>query len=141
MADFFDTLMSDYGDRQALERKQNKAKFYDFMKENGFDFNDITDEVPGFDRLPKSLIPVMQNNTDEFHKFNHLLSKLEKEGICTVADAAVYLHTDYLEVPQVLKCLDELNFYAMKTEFLKRYRLQLEKKSETTLLDFLDADF
>lgn len=138
--DYFDTLLSDYGDRKSLERKQNKAKFYKAMKENGFDFDDITSDYAGFDRLPKSLIPVLQNDTDEFHKFNCVLSKLDKEGICQVADAMVYLITDYLEVPQAQKCIDELNFYTMKTEFQQRYKLQLDTPTESSLLDFLDAD-
>jgi len=135
--DYFDTLLTDWDDRQALERKQNKTNFYNLMKEKGFDFTDIDDAS----RLPKSLIPVIQNDTDAFAAFNQALSDLNKSRQVPVADAVTYLISDFLEVPIALKCLNELNYYAVKTELLKRYRIQLNKQpKETTLLDFLDAD-
>ncbi len=135
--DYFDTLLTDWDDRQALERKQNKTKFYNLMKEKGFDFTDIDDAS----RLPKSLIPVIQNDTDAFAAFNQALSDLNKTRQVPVADAVTYLISDFLEVPIALKCLNELNYYAVKTELLKRYRIQLNKQpKDTTLLDFLDAD-
>jgi hypothetical protein len=137
MMDYFDTLLTDWDDRQALERKQNKTNFYNLMKEKGFDFTDIDDAS----RLPKSLIPVIQNDTDAFAAFNQALSDLNKSRQVPVADAVTYLISDFLEVPIALKCLNELNYYAVKTELLKRYRIQLNKQpKETTLLDFLDAD-
>lgn len=135
--DYFNTLLTDWDDRQALERKQNKTNFYNLMKEKGFDFTDIDDAS----RLPKSLIPVIQNDTDAFAAFNQALSDLNKSRQVLVADAVTYLISDFLEVPIALKCLNELNYYAVKTELLKRYRIQLNKQpKETTLLDFLDAD-
>ncbi len=135
--DYFDTLLTDWDDRQALERKQNKTKFYNLMKEKGFDFTDIDDAS----RLPKSLIPVIQNDTDALAAFNQALSDLNKTRQVPVADAVTYLISDFLEVPIALKCLNELNYYAVKTELLKRYRIQLNKQpKDTTLLDFLDAD-
>ena len=135
--DYFDTLLTDWDDRQALERKQNKTNFYNLMKEKGFDFTDIDDAS----RLPKSLIPVIQNDTDAFAAFNQALSDLNKSRQVPVADAVTYLISDFLEVPIALKCLNELNYYAVKTELLKRYRIQLNKQpKETTLLAFLDAD-
>lgn len=135
--DYFNTLLTDWDDRQALERKQNKTNFYNLMKEKGFDFTDIDDAS----RLPKSLIPVIQNDTDAFAAFNQALSDLNKSRQVPVADAVTYLISDFLEVPIALKCLNELNYYAVKTELLKRYRIQLNKQpKETTLLDFLDAD-
>lgn len=135
--DYFDTLLTDWDDRQALERKQNKTNFYNLMKEKGFDFTDIDDAS----RLPKSLIPVIQNDTDAFAAFNQALSDLNKSRQVPVADAVTYLISDFLEVPIALKCLNELNYYAVKTELLKRYRIQLNKQpKDTTLLDFLDAD-
>lgn len=135
--DYFDTLLTDWDDRQALERKQNKTNFYNLMKEKGFDFTVIDDAS----RLPKSLIPVIQNDTDAFAAFNQALSDLNKSRQVLVADAVTYLISDFLEVPIALKCLNELNYYAVKTELLKRYRIQLNKQpKETTLLDFLDAD-
>lgn len=135
--DYFDTLLTDWDDRQALERKQNKTNFYNLMKEKGFDFTDIDDAS----RLPKSLIPVIQNDTDAFAAFNQALSDLNKTRQVPVADAVTYLISDFLEVPIALKCLNELNYYAVKTELLKRYRIQLNKQpKDTTLLDFLDAD-
>lgn len=135
--DYFNTLLTDWDDRQALERKQNKTNFYNLMKEKGFDFTVIDDAS----RLPKSLIPVIQNDTDAFAAFNQALSDLNKSRQVLVADAVTYLISDFLEVPIALKCLNELNYYAVKTELLKRYRIQLNKQpKETTLLDFLDAD-
>jgi hypothetical protein len=107
------------------------------MKEKGFDFTDIDDAS----MLPKSLIPVIQNDTDAFAAFNQALSDLNKSRQVPVADAVTYLISDFLEVPIALKCLNELNYYAVKTELLKRYRIQLNKQpKDTTLLDFLDAD-
>lgn len=135
--DYFDTLLTDWDDRQSLERKQNKTKFYNLMKERGFDLSDIDDAS----RLPKTLIPVIQNNTDAFAAFNQALADLNRKKLVPVADSVTYLITDFLEVPIALKCLDELNYYAVKTELLKRYRIQLDKQPKgTTLLDFLDAD-
>lgn len=135
--DYFDTLLTDWDNRQSLERKQHKTKFYKLMKERGFDLADVDDET----RLPKSLIPVIHNNTDSFAAFNQALADLNRKKLIPVVDSVTYLIADFLEVQVAIKCLDELNYYAVKTELLKRYPVQLDKQPKsTTLLDFLDAD-
>lgn len=135
--DFFDTLITDWDDCQTLERKQNKTNFYKLMAERGFDLTDVDETT----RLPKSLIPVMQNNVDAFAAFNQALSDLNKQKLISLADSVTYLISDFLEVPAVLRCLDELNYYAVKNELTKRYRIQLDKAANgNSLLDFLDAN-
>lgn len=134
---FFDTLIADCDDSQTLERKQNKTNFYKLMAEHGFDLADIDETT----RLPKSLIPVTQNNVDAFAAFNQALSDLNKQKLVPLADSVTYLISDFLEAPVVLRCLDELNYYAVRTELMKRYRIQLNKAQRgNSLLDFLDAD-
>lgn len=142
--DYFDTLLADYGDMTALERKQQKELFYSLMKEKGFDFDDITDDPVSSarSRLPKSLIPVLDNSTEEFHLFNAALADLNKRKLISTADAVVYLIQDYLPETDAIKMLDELNYIAVTNELKKRFRLIVEKKQqgEFSLLDFLDED-
>ena len=133
--DFFDLLLTDWEDGQVLERKQNKAAFYKMMKERGFDFNDI-DEMT---RLPKSLEPILSGDADVMHKFNAAIANLHKNKIVNIVDSLIYLVTDYLDEKYILKILDELNFYTLKQELLKRFHVKMDEP-KTTLLDFLDAD-
>lgn len=133
--DFFDLLLTDWEDGQVLERKQNKAAFYKMMKERGFDFNDI-DEMT---RLPKSLEPILSGDADVMHKFNAAIANLHKNKIVNIVDSLIYLVTDYLDEKYILKILDELNFYTLKQELLKRFHVKMDEP-KTSLLDFLDAD-
>lgn len=62
-------------DGEGLSNSQNtKDKFFKIMRNNGFDFSDIDEAT----KLPKFLIPVIDNDTEPFNKFNILLSKLHK---------------------------------------------------------------
>jgi hypothetical protein len=133
--DFFDLLLTDWEDGQVLERKQNKTAFYKLMKERGFDFDDIDEST----RLPKSLEPVFEGDADNLHKFNAAIAELHKKKMVNIVDSLIYLTADYLDEKQVLKFLDELNFYILKQELLKRFHIKKDKP-ETSLLDFLDAD-
>ena len=133
--DFFDLLLTDWEDGQVLERKQNKAAFYKMMKERGFDFNDIDEST----RLPKSLEPILSGDADVMHKFNAAIANLHKNKIVNIVDSLIYLVTDYLDEKYILKILDELNFYTLKQELLKRFHIKMDEP-KTTLLDFLDAD-
>ena len=73
------------------------------------------------------------------HKFNAAIADLHKKKLINITDSLIYLTTDYLDEKQVLKYLDELNFYTLKQELLKRFHVKKDKP-ETSLLEFLDAD-
>ena len=133
--DYFDSLLSDWEDGQSLERKQNKSGFYKLMKERGFDFDDVDE----YSRLLKSLEPVIDGDADDLHNFNAAIADLHKKKLINITDSLIYLTTDYLDEKQVLKYLDELNFYTLKQELLKRFHVKKDKP-ETSLLEFLDAD-
>lgn len=137
---YFDTLFTEYGDRQALEKKQNRHIFYTMMKERGFNFEDV-DELT---RLPKFFGPVLEADADALHKFNAALADINKKSKDTgieLVDAVIYLTTDYLKEDTILKFIDEINFHTIRTQFINRYHMQdAHKSSEPTLLDFLDAD-
>lgn len=129
----FDSLMSDWEDSQALERKQNRASFYGFMKERGFDFEDVDETT----RLPKSLEPVLEGDADDLHKFNAALHDIHKKKLINISDAVIYLTSDYFEEKTMLKLLDEMNHYLLSQELLKRYHIKQEE-SETSLMDFFE---
>lgn len=126
-------LCYDYTDN-ALNKKSYKEKFFNLLAKNGFDFTDIDDAT----RLPKSLLPVISNDTDPFNKFNICLSKLNKDKEVNILDAVCFLVSDYLDAPVALKCLDEMNFIAVKTELQKRFKIKTkEKNQDFSLLDYL----
>jgi hypothetical protein len=131
--DYFNSLLSDWEDGQALERKQNRATFYKFMKERGFDFEDIDE----YTRLPKSIVPVTEGDADDLHKFNAAIADLHKKKLVNIADSLTYLTGDYFDEKSMLKYLDELNFYSLKQELLKRHHLKKEE-NESTLMDFFE---
>ena len=102
---------------------------------NYLDFDDVDE----YSRLPKSLEPVIDGDADDLHKFNAAIADLHKKKLINITDSLIYLTTDYLDEKQVLKYLDELNFYTLKQELLKRFHVKKDKP-ETSLLEFLDAD-
>ena len=64
------------------------------------------------------------------------LSKYKKK-LVNIADSLTYLTGDYLDEKSMLKYLDELNFYSLKQELLKRHHLKKEE-NESTLMDFFE---
>jgi hypothetical protein len=129
-----DALISnDYTDT-ALNKKSYKEKFFNLLAKNGFDFSDIDDAT----HLPKSLLPVMANDTEPFNKFNICLSNLNKDKEVNILDAVCFLVSDYLDAPIALKCLDEMNFIAVKNELQKRFKIKSQEKGQDfSLLDYL----
>lgn len=129
-----DALISnDYNDN-ALNKKNHKEKFYNLLAKNGFDFSDIDDAT----RLPKSLLPVISNDTDLFNKFNICLAEFNKNKEVSILDAMSYIVNDYLEAPIALKCLDEMNFIALKNELQQRFQMKSEEEEQDfSLLDYL----
>jgi uncharacterized protein Smg (DUF494 family) len=129
-----DALISnDYTDT-ALNKKSYKEKFFNLLAKNGFDFSDIDDAT----HLPKSLLPVMANDTEPFNKFNICLSNFNKDKEVNILDAVCFLVSDYLDAPIALKCLDEMNFIAVKNELQKRFKIKSqEKEQDFSLLDYL----
>ena len=82
-----DALISnDYTDT-ALNKKSYKEKFFNLLAKNGFDFSDIDDAT----HLPKSLLPVMANDTEPFNKFNICLSNFNKDKEVNILDAVCFL--------------------------------------------------
>lgn len=129
-----DALISnDYTDT-ALNKKSYKEKFFNLLAKNGFDFSDIDDAT----HLPKSLLPVMANDTEPFNKFNICLSNFNKNKEVNILDAVCFLVSDYLDAPIALKCLDEMNFIAVKNELQKRFKIKSQEKGQDfSLLDYL----
>lgn len=118
---------TDY-DISVLEENANKKNFYDYMKKNGLDFDDV-DEVS---KLPKFIVE-MSKNIDTFNHFNNVLYKLNKENKINIVDSMIILVTDYLEPNQVKKLLDEMNFYLLTNELKKRYKIG---KIDTGMFEF-----
>jgi hypothetical protein len=104
------------------------------MRLNGFDFSDIDETT----KLPKFLIPVIDNVTEDFNKFNILLAKLHKNKEVNILEALSILVEDYLEPPMALKCLDELNYVALTTELKEKFKIKTTEKQELSILDFLN---
>lgn len=122
-------------DGELLSDSQNiKEKFFKVMRLNGFDFSDIDETT----KLPKFLIPVIDNVTEEFNKFNILLAKLHKNKEVNILEALSILVEDYLEPPMALKCLDELNYVALTTELKEKFKIKTAEKQELSILDFLN---
>lgn len=130
---FFDTFSSDTADEVTIDKSQFKTELLTRLKEGGFDFEDIDED----ERLPKSLIPVLANEPEAFYKFNALLSTLHKEREINIVDAVCVLEHDLLKAEDVLKCLDELNYYIVTQELLKRHKIRQEEEA-SSILDFLD---
>lgn len=122
-------------DGELLSDSQNiKEKFFKVMRLNGFDFSDIDETT----KLPKFLIPVIDNVTEDFNKFNILLAKLHKNKEVNILEALSILVEDYLEPPMALKCLDELNYVALTTELKEKFKIKTTEKQELSILDFLN---
>jgi len=129
-----DALISDDYTDTALNKKSYKEKFFNLLAKNGFDFSDIDDAT----HLPKSLLPVMANDTEPFNKFNICLSNFNKDKEVNILDAVCFLVSDYLDAPIALKCLDEMNFIAVKNELQKRFKIKSQEKGQDfSLLDYL----
>jgi hypothetical protein len=130
----FDALISNEYTDTALNKKSYKEKFFNLLAKNGFDFSDIDDAT----HLPKSLLPVIANDTEPFNKFNICLSNLNKDKEVNILDSVCFLVNDYLDAPIALKCLDEMNFIAVKNELQKRFNIKnKEKEQDFSLLDYL----
>lgn len=130
----FDNFISDEFNELSINKKGYKEKFFSLLAADGFDFSDIDDAT----RLPKSLIPVIANDTEPFNKFNICLSKLHKFKVINILDAVSFLISDYLEAPIALKCLDEMNYITVKNELQKKFKIRnQEENQELSLLDFL----
>ena len=80
----------------------------------------------------------MANDTEPFNKFNICLSNLNKDKEVNILDAVCFLVSDYLDAPIALKCLDEMNFIAVKNELQKRFKIKSQEKGQDfSLLDYL----
>lgn len=137
----FDSLICDEYNDTAMNKKNYKDRFLSILSNNGFDFNDIDDST----RLPKSLLPVISNNDgpEPFNKFNLCLSNMHKNNEVNILDAVSFLVNDYLDAPIALKCLDEMNFIALKNELQKKYKIKQnndddDEHEELSILDFLE---
>ena len=106
----------------------DKKNFYDYMKKNGLDFDDVDD----VSKLPKFIVE-MSKNIDTFNHFNNVLYTLNKENKINIVDSIIILVTDYLEPNQVKKLLDEMNFYLLTNELKKRYKIG---KIDTGMFEF-----
>ena len=130
-----ETLFTKDYDDIGLDKRNYKETFYSLMGDNGFDFTDIDNES----KLPKSLLPVIANETEAFNMFNNVLSKLYKNKQIDIIDAVAFLVNDYLDASVVLKCLDEMNFLVLKNELQEKYGIkqEVEEDENLSIMDFL----
>lgn len=120
-----------------LEKESLKKKFFKLMSLNGFDFSDIDDAS----KLPKVLIPVINNDTEPFNKFNIVLAKLNKEKEISILDVMAIIVNDYLDPVIALKCLDELNYITLSNELKGKYKVKMDnvdEEQEESLMEFFD---
>lgn len=126
-------ISNEYNDT-ALNKKSYKEKFFNLLAKQGFDFSDIDDAT----HLPKSLLPVISNDTEPFNKFNICLSDMNKSKEVNILDAMCFIVNDYLDAPVALKCLDEMNFISLKNELQKRFKIKTQEETQDfSLLDYL----
>lgn len=100
-------------------QSESKDVFYDIMKRNGIDFDDI-DPI---DNLPKFLLKLIKNEPAEYNKFNNIIYKLNKNNEVSIIDAVVYLVEDWIDEKIIIKCLDELNFYTLQNALRNKHNL------------------
>ena len=108
---------------------ESKESFYDRLRAEGIDFDDIDEES----RFPKYMLKVIKNEPREYNKFNNVLYRLNKEKIVAIVDSMAYLVEDWFEPNILIKCLDELNYYTLMNGLKKKYNLG---KSLSALDDF-----
>lgn len=100
-------------------QSESKETFYEYMKANGIDFDDIDPD----DRMPKFMVKVIKNEPAEYNKFNNVIYKLNKNNQVSIIDAIVYIIEDWLEPTILIKCLDELNFYTLSNALRNKHNL------------------
>lgn len=105
------------------ERNQDKFKFYSLMGTLGFDFEDIDNST----KLPKSLVPVVENKFEAMLLFNDALMKLHRNRLITITDAVIYLTEDYFEAKDVLKILQTINLNYLQNDLRDRYNINKEE--------------
>ena len=108
---------------------ESKESFYNRLRAEGIDFDDIDEES----RFPKYMLKVIKNEPREYNKFNNVLYRLNKEKIVAIVDSMAYLVEDWFEPNVLIKCLDELNYYTLMNGLKKKYNLG---KSLSALDDF-----
>jgi hypothetical protein len=108
---------------------ESKESFYNRLKAEGIDFDDIDEES----RFPKYMLKVIKNEPREYNKFNNVIYRLNKEKIVAIVDSMAYLVEDWFEPNVLIKCLDELNYYTLMNGLKKKYNLG---KSLSALDDF-----
>ena len=99
----------------------SKDGFYKILKDNGIDMDNIDPN----DKLPEFLIKVIKNEPAEYNKFNNILYKLHKNNIINILD--------WLESAVLLKCLDELNYFSLRSELKKKYKITPEQSGLESL--------
>lgn len=77
----------------------DKKLFYDKMTEKGFDFYDIDEET----RLPKKMLPVVNNDFTAVLSFNQIILDLHRNGIINIIQSVNFLLDDYFEVNDLFK--------------------------------------
>lgn len=134
----YDNLICDEYNESSFTKKNYKENFYNLLSTEGFDFSDIDYST----KLPKSLIPVIDNETEPFNKFNVCLADLHKNKLVNILDAVSFLVNDYLEATIALKCLDEMNYISLTNELKKKFNIKNKEEDESkeilSLLDFLE---
>lgn len=107
----------------------SKDSFYKILKDNGIDM----DNVDPNDKLPEFLIKVIKNEPAEYNKFNNILYKLHKNKIINILDSIAYIEDDWLESAVLLKCLDELNYFSLRSELKKKFKVTPEQSGLESL--------
>lgn len=121
--------VSDLSVNEEVTESESKDSFYKRLKIAGIDFDDIDSDS----RLPKYMIKVIKNEPKEYNNFNNVLYKLNKDKIVTIVDSMTYLVEDWFEPNILIKCLDEMNYYALMNGLKKKY---LVDRSSSDLENF-----
>ena len=115
--------------QRGLYRRLLKEGFYKILKDNGIDMEtvDVNEKLPDF------LIKVIKNEPAEYNRFNNILYKLHKSNVINILDSIAYIEDDWLESAVLLKCLDELNYFSLRSELKKKYKITPEQSGLESL--------
>lgn len=107
----------------------SKEGFYKILKDNGIDMEtvDVNEKLPDF------LIKVIKNEPAEYNRFNNILYKLHKSNVINILDSIAYIEDDWLESAVLLKCLDELNYFSLRSELKKKHKITPEQSGLESL--------
>lgn len=115
---FLDGLYSDETEFGAIANN-DKANFYNEMKNQGFDFSDVDEET----RLPKSLLKTLSGDIDYVLKFNNVLLTMHRTKKSSIIESIVNLTTDYVDFSELMKILQPNVLGMLTSELATKHKL------------------